>query len=75
VDRYEELRAAVVDGRADGHRFGLGVLMRSGMAGWMQAWASTPGTRAPARPAATLPAHASELVAVLAGMALGLGAR
>ena len=42
TERYEQLRQVVLDGHAEGWRFGLGVLATRGMAAWMTAWRSCP---------------------------------
>jgi hypothetical protein len=73
--RYEQLRAAVLDGAGNGLRLGLGVLACHGMAAWMNAWQRTPPTPqlpAPRRPepAQPSPDGAGDLVRVLAAMAL-----
>jgi hypothetical protein len=75
-ERYEQLRAAALHGRADGWRLGLGVLAGKGLAAWIRAWT----TCAPAAAATAAPSPASgaapsgpegaELVRVLAAMAL-----
>jgi hypothetical protein len=75
VERYEELRERVLRGATAGCRLGLALLLREGMAGWMEAWGrcADPSPRTPS-PAASTPAHdgvRSELVHVLAAMALG----
>jgi hypothetical protein len=71
VERYERLRACALAGEPDGHRLGLALLERRGLAAWARAWRQT----APARSAAPVPpvvepAGTGELVAVLASMAL-----
>ncbi len=59
-------------GRADGGGLGLVVLLREGMAAWMEAWERIPGSP-PAHGHPPLPAEGAgaELVRVLASMALG----
>ena len=37
---YEELRSRVLAGHALGSRLGLSLLLRSGMAAWLHAWAA-----------------------------------
>lgn len=39
ADQYEALRAAVLARSAGGHRYGLALLLREGMAPWISAWA------------------------------------
>jgi hypothetical protein len=82
-ERYEELRAAALGGRADGWRLGLGVLAGKGVAAWISAWtacphpapvpapsAPGPGSSSPVgRPAASGP-DGAQMVRVLAAMAL-----
>jgi hypothetical protein len=76
-ERYEQLRAVVLGGRAGGNGLGLGVLAGRGMAAWIKVWRSDPP------PASWVPAAATtdalelaadggqlELVHVLAAMAL-----
>jgi hypothetical protein len=77
-ERYEQLRAVVLGGRAGGNGLGLGVLAGRGMAAWIKVWRSDPP------PASWIPATAPtadalestaggsqlELVHVLAAMAL-----
>ncbi len=68
VERYEELRASVVAGRAVPSH-GLALLMARGMAAWMAAWRSL---GPPARPAIEASAGSipTGIVAVLASMAV-----
>ncbi len=79
--RYEQLRAIVLGGRAGGNGLGLGVLAGRGMAAWIKVWRSDPppASAVPAAPAIdglVLAAGGSdrqldrELVHVLAAMAL-----
>ena len=75
TERYEQLRQAVLDGHAEGWRFGLGVLATRGMAAWMAAWRSCPqppppppGSSSGATP--DVSAGAAEMVQILAAMAL-----
>jgi hypothetical protein len=72
VERYERLRACVLGGEPDGHRLGLALLERRGVAAWTRAWPATAAAPAPppARPAVEAPVGAGELVGVLASMAL-----
>jgi hypothetical protein len=41
-ERYEQLRAIVLGGRAGGNGLGLGVLASRGMAAWITVWRSDP---------------------------------
>ncbi len=72
VERYERLRGCALAGEPDGHRLGLALLERRGLAAWTRAWQETAPlpSAAPARPAVEPPAGAGELVGVLASMAL-----
>jgi hypothetical protein len=74
AERYEELRAAALGGRADGWRLGLGVLAGKGVATWIRAWSSCPSpapVSATATPGPAPPAPGgAEMVRVLAAMAL-----
>ena len=71
VERYERLRVRALAGEADGHRLGLALLERRGLAAWARTWQETLARPSPpARPAVELPAGAGELVGVLASMAL-----
>ncbi len=76
AERYEALRAHAVQRRAAASRDGLVVLLRQGVAAWMEAWSTLP---APGRPPvqterqgpSPLPDEASaEVVRVLAAMTL-----
>jgi hypothetical protein len=74
ADRYEELRRRVLSGEADGHRLGLAVLLRQGVAAWMHAWDGI--SAAPPRPPAPGPqpdGDVGAMVAVLVSMALACG--
>ena len=75
--RYEELRGQVLEGAPSGCRMGLALMLREGMAGWIEGWAAAeapetvsrrPGSASPASP---LPDGRGEVVHVLAAMALG----
>jgi hypothetical protein len=78
TDGYERLRAVVLGGAPDAHRLGLAVLARQGLAAWMTVWPQTPTpatVSAPRRSPAAGPADTqgsadSEIVRVLAAMAL-----
>lgn len=77
VERYEALRARALDRHhAPTAREGLAVLLRHGMASWMEAWSTLPAPTTPTTPELRerppLPDDASaEVVRVLASMALG----
>jgi len=74
--RYEALRAHAVQRQAPASRDGLVVLLRQGVAGWLEAWSTLPAPPAPPvqpehRRASSLPDDASaEVVRVLAAMTL-----
>jgi hypothetical protein len=73
VQRYEQLRSHALDGEPSGFRLGLALLERRGVAAWARAWqGTTPACeRQPvAASVVELPAASSELVGVLASMAL-----
>ena len=77
TERYEQLRQVVLDGHAEGWRFGLGVLATRGMAAWMTAWRSCPPPPPPSPaagsssgPTPDVSAGAAEMVQILAAMAL-----
>jgi hypothetical protein len=72
VERYERLRRCALSGEPDGHRLGLALLERRGVAAWSRVWQESAPARSspPARPAVEPPAGAGELVRVLASMAL-----
>jgi hypothetical protein len=76
--RYEQLRAIALGGRAGGNGLGLGVLAGRGMAAWITLWRSDPPPASwvpAAAPTADAPGSAAgggqlELVHVLAAMTL-----
>ena len=69
VERYEQLRRRALGGEGSGWRLGLALLERRGVAAWARAWQNTaPAPRA--GPAVEPPAGGSEIVGVLATMAL-----
>lgn len=72
VQRYEQLRSRALDGEPSGFRLGLALLERRGVAAWARAWQGTTVAREQplAAPVVELPAASSELVGVLASMAL-----
>jgi hypothetical protein len=75
VERYEQLRARALSGSPDGWRLGVAMLERRGMAAWARAWKTTaPAPPRPSRPVVEVPADASQIVAVLATMALACAA-
>lgn len=64
----------MLSGEADGHRLGLAVLLRQGVAAWMRAWDGT--AAAPPRPPVPGPhpdGDVGAIVAVLVSMALACG--
>lgn len=75
--RYESLRRhTLTRDRRPEARDGLAVLLRKGVAAWLEAWSRVPAPTVPAAPAdrhrPILPDGVSaELIRVLAGMALG----
>lgn len=73
VERYERLRACALAGESDGHRLGLALFERRGLAAWARAWQETAPRPSPPAHLAVGPsagAGAGELVAVLASMAV-----
>jgi hypothetical protein len=75
IEHYEQLRARALSGSPDGWRLGLAMLERRGMAAWARAWRTTaPTPPRPSRRVVEVPADASQLVAVLATMALACAA-
>lgn len=82
MGRYEELRRRALGGEPGGFRFGLAVLQRQGLAGWLRAWdqLGIVADRAVSTPAdSPSTGMASDtVVAVLASMTLacaGMGGR
>lgn len=78
TDDYEALRKDALAGCGRGH--GLALLLREGMAAWIRAWSCAPGpapgVARPVRAEPGLPAGVrSEVVSVLASMALASGQR
>lgn len=73
---YESLRAGVVERRSPSHRGGLVVLVRQGVAAWMEAWSRLPASHAAPAPIGherclRWPDDASvEVVRILTSMAL-----
>jgi hypothetical protein len=75
IERYEQLRARALAGSPDGWRLGLAMLERRGMAAWARGWRTTsPPPPRRSRPVVEVPTDASQLVAVLATMALACAA-
>lgn len=77
VECYEQLRRRVLAGDVSGWRMGLAVVQHRGLAAWLRvrrsvapAQAAAPTVGAPA-PVAAPGGVGDQLVAVLAGMALG----
>jgi hypothetical protein len=70
VERYERLRACALAGEPDGHRFGLALLERRGVAAWVRAWQTSVPAPDPTRPAVEPPTGTEQIVGVLAAMAL-----
>ena len=76
VARYEELRRHAVERQILAGRLGLAVLLRQGLAAWVEQWsempAATPAPSARISSASPLPDDASaDVINVLAAMALG----
>jgi hypothetical protein len=75
IGRYEQLRARALSGSPDGWRLGLAMLERRGMAAWARAWRTTaPPPPRPTEPVVEVAADASQIVSVLATMALACAA-
>ena len=76
ADNYEQLRSHVVVGRVSGVRHGLAILLQKGMAGWMEVCSSCQAAVVPTAFRSSsgedylLDEHSSELVDLLANMAL-----
>ena len=75
---YEALRDRVLAGRTLGSRLGLSLLLRSGMAAWLEGWATcsqvepaAQTTEAPARVEPLADECCAGVVSVLCSMALG----
>jgi len=79
VEGYEQLRARVLDGEADGWRLGLGVLQQRGVAAWLRMHQRIIPTVLPPTPVPATPPLAggveAELVGLLASMALAVATR
>lgn len=76
VARYEELRRQAVERQVLASRFGLAVLLRQGLAAWVDQWSKMPApTPAPSaeisRPSPLPDGSQAEVIHVLATMALG----
>ena len=75
VVRYEELRRHAAERQILAGRFGLAVLLRQGLAAWVEQWSKMPAPRpAPsaekARPSPLPDDTSAEVIHVLAAMAL-----
>ena len=74
VARYEELRQHAVERRVLASRLGLAVLLRQGLAAWVEQWskvsAPTPSTER-CRPSPLSDDTSADVINVLAAMALG----
>ena len=76
VARYEELRRHAVERQILAGRFGLAVLLRQGLAAWVEQWSKMPApTPAPSaeisRPSPLPDDTSAAVINVLAAMALG----
>ena len=76
VARYEELRREAVERQILAGRFGLAVLLRQGLAAWVDQWSKMPAPQpAPSaeigRPSPLPDDTRAEVIHVLAAMALG----
>ena len=74
--RYEELRRQAVERQILGSRFGLAVLLRQGLAAWVEKWSKVPAPEPlPSteilRPSPLPDETSAEVIHVLAAMALG----
>jgi hypothetical protein len=75
IERYEQLRARALSGSPDGWQLGLAMLERRGTAAWARAWRTTaPAPPSPSGLVVQVPADASQIVSVLATMALACAA-
>jgi hypothetical protein len=72
VDRYEELRRQALGGGGHGWRLGLAVLHRQGMVAWIHAWDDIAPLSTVPPPASVPSTHCTQMVAVLASMALAV---
>jgi hypothetical protein len=76
VARYEELRRNAVERQILAGRFGLTILLRQGLAAWIEQWSKMPApTLAPSteisRPSQLLDDTSADVINVLTAMALG----
>ena len=74
VTRYEELRRHVVERQILAGRFGLAVLLRQGLAAWVEQYSKMPAPPLSAeisRPAPLPEDTSADVINVLAAMALG----
>jgi hypothetical protein len=72
VDRYEELRRQALGGGGHGWRLGLAVVHRQGLVAWIHAWDDVAPLCPPPSPARVPSTDCSQVVAVLASMALAV---
>lgn len=70
VGRYEQLRAKALAGDVDGWRLGAAVLNRRGLAAWIACWDHISCVRVPAAATSEPQPCDSQLVDLLASMAL-----
>ena len=76
VAHYEDLRRRVLIGKTWGSRLGLALLLREGIAAWMEGWSLYPGVVPPVEPEHGLPEEAlpdgrcADVVRLLAQMVL-----
>jgi len=74
VARYEELRRHAVERQILAGRLGLAVLLRQGLAAWVEQWSKVPAP-APStersRPSPLSDDNSADVINVLAAMALG----
>ena len=74
VARYEELRGHAVERQILAGRFGLAILLRQGLAAWVEQWSKAPAPTLSAkrsRPSPLSDDISMDVINVLAAMALG----
>ena len=74
VVRYEELRRHAVERQIVAGRFGLAVLLRQGLAAWVEQWSKMPAPTPCAEnstPSPLAESTSADVINVLAAMALG----
>ena len=76
VVRYEELRRHAVERQILAGRFGLAVLLRQGLAAWVEQWSKVPAPLPTpsveiSRPSPLPDGTSADVIHVLAAMALG----